>query len=90
MVYENGEPCWQGGSRSTTVSYTQNLHKTHTHGQSHTHSSGSIWEHKEADMNILIDEQMIRTRWHTVKYTDTDIGIYNCQCEHVSFCLEGF
>lgn len=20
MVYENGEPCWQGGSRSTTVS----------------------------------------------------------------------
>lgn len=25
MVYENGEPCWQGGSRSTTVSAAHTL-----------------------------------------------------------------
>lgn len=28
MVYENGEPCWQGGSRSTTVGTTNVTHQT--------------------------------------------------------------
>ena len=39
MVYENGEPCWQGGSRSTTVSVPhRTTYRTHTHTHTHTHT----------------------------------------------------
>ncbi|MEQ2263570.1 hypothetical protein XENORESO_009818 [Xenotaenia resolanae] len=31
MVYENGEPCWQGGSRTTTVSKDEHIALTSTH-----------------------------------------------------------
>lgn len=30
MVYENGEPCWQGGSRTTTVSKYGHTALTHS------------------------------------------------------------
>lgn len=37
MLYENGKPCWQGGSRSTTVSvYYQTTRKKQTTAYAHS------------------------------------------------------